>query len=65
MNKVVESIEKMKPYFETMSRNKYLRSVRNGFFAAMPIVLFSSMFMLAAYVPNILDFIGQKRSKHY
>lgn len=56
MNSVINAIEKMKPFFEKVSRNIYLRAIRDGFFAAMPIVLFSSLFMLIAYVPNIFGF---------
>ncbi|MDN6159770.1 MAG: lactose-specific PTS transporter subunit EIIC [Staphylococcus equorum] len=56
MNKLIEQIEKMKPFFEKISRNKYLRAVKDGFITAMPVVLFSSIFMLIAYVPNIFGF---------
>ena len=38
------------------SRNKYLRAIRDGFIAGMPIVLFSSIFILIAYVPNAFGF---------
>ena len=56
MNKLVSNIEKLKPFFEKVSRNRYLRAIRDGFISAMPIVLFSSIFMLLAYVPNIFGF---------
>lgn len=56
MNTLVAQIEKMKPFFEKVSRNKYLRAVKDGFISAMPVVLFSSIFMLIAYVPNIFGF---------
>lgn len=55
MNKLVSNIEKLKPFFEKVSRNRYLRAIRDGFISAMPIVLFSSIFMLLAYVPNIFE----------
>ena len=52
MNKLIELIEKGKPFFEKISRNKYLRAIRDGFIAGMPVILFSSIFILIAYVPN-------------
>lgn len=56
MDRLVQQIEKMKPFFEKVSRNKYLRAVKDGFVAAIPVILFSSVFMLLAYVPNIFGF---------
>ncbi|MCC3668807.1 lactose-specific PTS transporter subunit EIIC [Terrisporobacter mayombei] len=56
MEALIKHIEKWKPLFEKISRNKYLRSIRDGFIAAMPIVLFSSIFMLVAFVPEIFGF---------
>ena len=56
MTGVIKQIEKMKPFFEKVSRNIYLRAVRDGFIAAMPVVLFSSLFVLVAFVPNIFGF---------
>lgn len=56
MNNLVAQIEKARPFFEKISRNKYLRAIKDGFIAAMPVVLFSSIFMLLAYVPNIFGF---------
>lgn len=56
MDKLVAQIEKMKPFFEKISRNKYLRAVKDGFVMAIPVILFSSIFMLIAYVPNIFGF---------
>lgn len=40
MNNLVAKIEKMKPFFEKVSRNKYLKAIRDGFMSAMPVVLF-------------------------
>ncbi|MGY0835923.1 lactose-specific PTS transporter subunit EIIC [Aerococcus urinaeequi] len=56
MEKLISQIEKMKPFFEKLSRNIYLRAIKDGFISAMPIVLFSSIFMLIAYVPNVWGF---------
>lgn len=56
MQGLINMIEKARPAFEAFSRNKYLRSMMNGFVALMPIVIFSSIFMLIAYVPNVWGF---------
>ena len=56
MNALITQIEKAKPFFEKVSRNIYLRAIRDGFISAMPVVLFSSIFLLIAYVPNIFGF---------
>ena len=53
MNKLIGLIEKMKPFFEKVSRNPYLRAIRDGFVSCIPVVLFSSLFILVACVPNI------------
>ena len=56
MNKLIEFIEKGKPFFEKLSRNIYLRAIRDGFIAGMPVILFSSIFILIAFVPNSWGF---------
>ncbi|AMC01971.1 lactose-specific PTS transporter subunit EIIC [Aerococcus viridans] len=56
MDQLITQIEKMKPFFERLSRNIYLRAIKDGFISAMPVVLFSSIFMLIAYVPNVWGF---------
>jgi lactose PTS system EIICB component len=53
MNAIINKIEKMKPAFEKISNNPYLRAIRDGFISVMPIILFSSIFLLVAFVPNI------------
>ncbi|MDK3765090.1 lactose-specific PTS transporter subunit EIIC [Staphylococcus pseudintermedius] len=63
MNKLIGFIEKGKPFFEKLSRNIYLRAIRDGFISAMPIILFSSIFLLIAYVPNIFDFKWSKETE--
>ncbi|HEL0613949.1 TPA: PTS transporter subunit EIIC [Streptococcus equi subsp. zooepidemicus] len=60
MNKLIEHIEKRKPLFERISRNIYLRAIRDGFIAGMPVILFSSIFILLAYVPNAWGFHWSK-----
>lgn len=60
MNTLIAQIEKGKPFFEKVSRNIYLRAIRDGFISAMPVILFSSIFLLIAYVPNIFGFTWPK-----
>lgn len=52
MDVLTSKIEKMKPGFEKIASNAYVSAIRDGFIAAMPIILFSSLFILVAYVPN-------------
>ncbi|WP_338233020.1 PTS lactose transporter subunit IIBC [Companilactobacillus muriivasis] len=52
MDVITSRIEKMKPGFEKIASNAYVSAIRDGFIASMPIILFSSLFILVAYVPN-------------
>ncbi|EMG24361.1 PTS lactose transporter subunit IIBC [Streptococcus parauberis] len=54
MNKLIQQIEKGKPFFEKISRNIYLGAIRDGFLAAMPAILFSSIFILIAALPEVV-----------
>ncbi|POA01630.1 lactose/cellobiose PTS transporter subunit IIB [Staphylococcus massiliensis] len=56
MNKIIKFIERMKLFFEKIASNPYLAAIRDGFVALMPVVLFSSFFILVAYVPNVWGF---------
>ena len=56
MDKLIATIQKFKPFFDNVARNKYLKAVKDGFISCMPIVIFSSIFLLVAYVPNIWGF---------
>lgn len=56
MGAIIKQIEKGKPFFEKISRNIYLGAIRDGFLAAMPAILFSSIFILIAAVPEIFGF---------
>lgn len=56
MEAIIKQIEKGKPFFEKVSRNIYLGAIRDGFLAAMPAILFSSIFILIAAVPNAFNF---------
>lgn len=56
MNTIVKQIEKAQPFFRKLSANIYLRAVRDGFISLMPIIIFSSLFLLVSAVPNIWGF---------
>ncbi|MBR1829589.1 MAG: PTS transporter subunit EIIC [Atopobiaceae bacterium] len=56
MDKLIATIQKFKPFFDNVARNKYLKAIKDGFISCMPIVIFSSIFLLVAYVPNIWGF---------
>lgn len=56
VNKIIKFIEKMKPFFEKVASNPYLTAIRDGFVALMPVILFSSLFILVAYIPNVWGF---------
>ena len=43
MNKLIAWIEKGKPFFEKISRNIYLRAIRDGFIAAIPTVSYTHL----------------------
>ena len=53
MNKIIEQIEKRQPFFQKISRNIYLMAVKDGFLNAMPVILFSSIFILIAALPEV------------
>ncbi len=56
MEAIVKGIEKITPTFEKNSRNKYMVAIKDGFMETMPVVVFSSLFLLVAYIPNIFGF---------
>lgn len=56
MNGIVKQIEKAQPFFKKLSANIYLQAVRDGFISLMPIIIFSSIFILISAVPNIWGF---------
>lgn len=60
MNGFAAAMDKMKPKFEKIAANPYVSAIRDGFIAAMPIILFSSLFTLIAYVPNAWGFYWPK-----
>lgn len=56
INAFQKQIEKLRPLFEKIASNTYVSAIRDGFIAAMPIILFSSVFLMVAYVPNAWGF---------
>lgn len=56
MEKIIAAVDKMKPFFEKVSNNPYLRAIRDGFVSCLPVILFSSLFILVACIPEIWDF---------
>ena len=57
MNKIIEQIEKRQPLFQKISRNIYLMAVKDGFLNAMPVILFSSIFILIAALPEVFGVV--------
>lgn len=56
MEKIIAAVDRMKPFFEKISNNPYLRAIRDGFVSCLPVILFSSLFILVACIPEIWDF---------
>src|SRR5699024_10345930 len=56
MNKLIKQLEKATPFFKKIANNKFLSAVMTGFMDNMPLVLFSSIFMLIINVPNTCGF---------
>jgi len=54
MEALVKRIEKFKPFFDKIAANTYLGAIRDGFLTAMPAILFSSVFLLIASIPEIV-----------
>lgn len=53
MQVIINGLEKHKAFFEKISRNIYLMAIKDGFLAAMPIILFSSIFILLTNIPPL------------
>ncbi|RND41742.1 EIICB-Lac [Lacticaseibacillus paracasei] len=60
INSFERTFEKVRPQMEKIASNKYVSAIRDGFIAAMPIILFSSLFIMLAYVPNAWGFYWPK-----
>lgn len=64
LDAVIKKIEKGKPFFDKIAQNIYLGAVRDGFLTAMPAILFSSVFILAASIPEIFGIKLPEMSQH-
>lgn len=53
MQVIIDKLEKHSAFFEKISRNIYLMAIKDGFLAAMPIILFSSIFILLTNIPPL------------
>lgn len=53
MNGIISFIEKGRPFFDKLAANQYLQAIRDGFLTAMPAILFSSIFILCAALPEV------------
>ena len=56
MNFLVKRLERAKPLFNKITDNMYMTAIRNGFMTPMYVILFSSVFMMVAYIPNVWGF---------
>ena len=56
MERLIALIERGKPFFDAVARNKYLKAIRDGFISVMPIIIFSSLFLLIANIPIIFGY---------
>lgn len=56
MNKFMDLMNKMEPFFKKVSQNKYLKAIMNGFMSMMYLILFSSIFMIINAVPSTWGF---------
>ncbi|MDN6162148.1 MAG: PTS lactose transporter subunit IIBC, partial [Staphylococcus equorum] len=54
MNKIIKQFEKYQGTFEKISRNIYLQAIKDGFLNAMPVILFSSIFLLLSNIPEVI-----------
>lgn len=57
MKAIIGFIEKGKPFFDKLASNAYLQAIRDGFLTAMPAILFSSIFILIAALPEVFGIV--------
>lgn len=62
MNGIIKQIEKHQELFQRISANIYLTAIKDGFLTAMPVILFSSLFILCAAIPPL---VGIKLPKSF
>lgn len=51
MNAIVSFLEKHQSFFDKFAKNIYLVAIKDGFLSNMPIILFSSLFLLLSTLP--------------
>ncbi len=54
MNGIIKQIEKHQELFQRISANIYLTAIKDGFLTAMPVILFSSLFILCGAIPPLV-----------
>lgn len=54
MKGIIKQIEKHQELFQRISANIYLTAIKDGFLTAMPVILFSSLFILCAAIPPLV-----------
>ncbi|VLU75275.1 PTS system, lactose-specific IIBC component [Streptococcus pneumoniae] len=54
MNGIIKQIETHQELFQRISANIYLTAIKDGFLTAMPVILFSSLFILCAAIPPLV-----------
>ena len=68
MNAIVSFLEKHQAFFDKFAKNNYLVAIKDGFLSNMPIILFSSLFLLLSTLPayvgitlpdEVLDFFNK------
>ena len=55
MQFIIDKLEAHQKFFDKISKNIYLMAIKDGFLAAMPIILFSSIFIL---ITSVLPLVG-------
>lgn len=64
MNAMIKRIEKMKPFFDKISNNSYLRAIRDGFISLIPVILFQAFFIGSICSQRIQFSLGRRNRVH-